>query len=416
MAADSIGRARSSGGTTSRGVNPREPGRAATASGPEGDARAQLNRDEWQSSPAVQAAAQVEPKGRVPLEVAIVESIAVRDDVAELPTTDEVRAIQARGKDVVFGSVALREAYSLPDKSAEFASRERVEGVVLSIDSYDSMDLDNALSFRREADGSVVVGVHAVDLSAWIRTGSALDHAARRRTETRYLDDAGLVLPMLPLSLSEGKLSLFEGQPRLTKSVEMRFSPDGEFKDARIFRSALVNEHRIDTPDAEAARQGRGRGASHPELADALQTMSQIAARASGAEDPGANMRMDRTLRYFTHQATCIVGDTLADAGMESSFRNQEKPNTRSTYAPEARGHASLGARAYAQWTGPMRRYSDLDVHRAIDRYLDDRPIDGGRKQELDRAMRDIQHERANKIRKDPRLNVISDVIEATRR
>lgn len=415
MAADSIGRARSSGGTTSRAVDG-QPLAGSAGAPAEVDARAQLNRDEWQSSPAAQAAAQVEPKGRVPLELAILESIAVRDEAAELPTTDEVRAIQAKGKDVVFGNVALREAYDLPDKSAEFARRERVEGVVLSIDSYDSMDLDNALSFRREADGSVVVGVHAVDLSAWIRTGSALDYAARRRTETRYLDDAGLVLPMLPLSLSEGRLSLFEGQPRLAKSVEMRFSPDGEFKDARIFRSALVNEHRIDTADAEAARQGRERGAAYPELADALQTMSQIAARASGAEDPGAHLRMDSMLQYFTRQATCIVGDALADAGVESSFRNQEKPNARSTYAPEARGHASLGARAYAQWTGPMRRYSDLDVHRAIDRYLDDRPIDGGRKQELDRAMREIQHERANKIRKDPRLNIISDVIEATRR
>jgi hypothetical protein len=202
----------------------------------------------------------------LPVEHAIAESICVRKPSARLPTAQQIWQIEAGGKTVLFGTVALREALQLGDKQDEFAAREQVQGVVVTVDSYESLDLDNALSLRFEADGTAVVGVHAVDAAEWIRVGGAVDHGARRRHETRYLEDHGLVLPMLPRSLSEGKLSLFQDQPRLTLSVELCFTPGGEWLAGRMFKSTLVNRHRLDAQDAEQARLGLGRGAAHPEL------------------------------------------------------------------------------------------------------------------------------------------------------
>jgi hypothetical protein len=350
----------------------------------------------------------------VPLEVAIHESIAITGPHAELPTPAEVEALKAQGKDAVFSNLALREAHALGDKADQFATREKVQGVVLSIDSYETKDLDNAMSFRREADGTMVVGIHAVDLSAWVRPGSALDAAARRRVETRYLEDQGFTLPMLPLSLSEGKLSLFEGQARLSKSVEMRFSPDGQLVGTRIFRSQLVNEHRLDDADAARAMKGEGRGAD-PALRDALSSMAQLAAKASGATQPGATMAMDKMLGFYTQLSARVVGDALTNGNLEASFRNQEKANQKSSYGAQALGHAAIGAKAYATWTGPMRRYADLDVHRALDRLIDGK-TPSGRVADIDGRMRQAQLDRANKVKVDERLDVVPQLVEVTRK
>lgn len=353
---------------------------------------------------------------KVPVEVAIRESVAITDaNVAELPTQADLEALTAQGKDVVFSNLALRETFALGDKATEFAAREKVQGKVLSIDSYASKDLDNAMSFRREPDGSLVVGIHAVDLSAWVRPGSALDMAARRRAETRYLEQAGLTLPMLPLSLSEGKLSLFEGEPRLSKSVELTFSPDGQLTGSRIFRSALINTARLDDADAAAAMKGEGRGKADPQLQDALSSMAQLAAKASGNGQPGATLAMDKMLGFFTQLSAKVVGEALSDGKLEASYRNQEKANQKSSYGSEALGHAAVGAKAYATWTGPMRRYADLDVHRAMDRLIDQREPTG-RLFELDSRMRDVQLERANKTKPDERLDMVKELIDLTRK
>ncbi len=342
------------------------------------------------------------------------ESFGLRSPNAEAPTPEEIVAFKKEGKDVAFSRLALHELHSLGDKADEFARREAVQGVVLSVDSYDTLDLDNALSFRREPDGSMIVGVHAVDLSAWIRLGSALDYSARRRVDTKYRDDAGLVVPMLPLSLCEGRLSLSEGQERLTKSVELHYSPSGELLGTRIFRSKLVNTARLDEADANAAARGEGRGATNPALADALSSLSSLAAKASGATDPNATAGIEKMLGFFTVESAKAVGDALQTAGLQASFRNQTEANARSTYGAEAEGHASVGAKAYATWTGPMRRYADLDVHRAMDRLIDGRTPQG-RVATLDTQLRAKQLDRANEVTIDRRMDWLNDVIDATR-
>ena len=66
--------------------------------------------------------------------------------------------------------------------------------------------------------------------------------------------------------------------------------------------------------------------------------------------------------------------------------------------------HATIGAKAYAQWTGPMRRHADLDVHRALDRLVDGR-VPAGRTQQIDHEPRQTQLERANQQALNPRMD-----------
>lgn len=357
----------------------------------------------------------LEPERRgVPLALAIRESFMLKGPSAKLPAENEVQQLEAAGKHVVFSGHALDEAHALGDRSDQFATREHVQGVVFTIDKADTQDLDNALSIQHRDDGTVVVGIHATDVAAWLRVGGPLDFAARRRAATRYLVDEELALPMLPMSLTTDKLSLNEGEPRLTRSLELTYAADGTLIGSRLFRSQLINRHRLDAHEATEAAAGRGRATTAPEFGLALSAMRCIAGQASGASDPNA-FKMTRALEYFSRQANLAVGRMLEEAGIETSYRNQPEPNTAATYDAEPRGHVSFEANAYTTWTGPMRRYADIDVQRAMDRLLDNRRPTG-RTAELDTAMRSTQLERANGRTTDARLDIVDDVIPITRK
>lgn len=340
-------------------------------------------------------------------------SMAVIGANAEYPTPREVKELEDQGRDVLFSPAVLAELKSLPDLSVELARRPRVEGTTLTVDGYDSLDLDNALSFRREPDGTRVAEVIATDVAARVRLGSSLDYAARRRIETRYFEKEGLVLPMLPTSLSEGSMSLFEGRVRLVKVVEMRFSPDGKLVGHAVSNKVFTNQFRLDGEDAALARDGKGRGEGHPELVEALNELCKLGAALRGAGENDA-LSIKEMLAELTEKSAELVGQDLADQGIETFFRNQTKQNEPSTYGPEAKGHASLGARAYARWTAPMRRYADLDVQRAMDRLILGRSLEG-RKEKLDRVGREAQLDRANGKGVDARLRYLDELVAVTR-
>ncbi|MBW2256564.1 MAG: RNB domain-containing ribonuclease, partial [Deltaproteobacteria bacterium] len=81
----------------------------------------------------------------------------------------------------------------------------------ISIDEETSKDLDQALFIDGDDQGYTVW--YAVADAAWfVRPGSALFAEAMRRAATFYLP--GLVVPMLPRSLSEGLVSLNPGVDR----------------------------------------------------------------------------------------------------------------------------------------------------------------------------------------------------------
>lgn len=339
-------------------------------------------------------------------------SIGVRSPKAELPTAEEVARLLDGKKDVVFSKLVIEELEALGDKADEFAKRPRVEGVTFSIDDYATTDLDNAISYRAGDDGTHFVSVSGTDVSEWIRPGSALDAAARRRVETEYNSDAGLVFPMFPLPLSEGKFSFFQGEERLAKTVELHFSATGELLESRAYRSVLVNEQ-ISAQDASLAKDGGGRAEKNPALGKALSALCSLGGAVSGS--PGSDISMGKLTSLFTTLAATELGKKLKEAGLEASFRNQSEQNAKSTYGAVPTGHAAVGSEAYATFTGPMRRYADLDVQRAMDRLIDG-DWDSPRKADIDSRMRQVQLKRLNHETSDERLHFRDALVEVTRK
>ncbi|GJP48594.1 hypothetical protein CLOM_g7889, partial [Closterium sp. NIES-68] len=77
---------------------------------------------------------------------------------------------------------------------------------VYTIDSYDTVEVDDGLSAETLPDGRIKVWIHVADPSRWMRPGDRLDTEARKRATSAYL--ATGAVPMIPFSLAAGPMSL----------------------------------------------------------------------------------------------------------------------------------------------------------------------------------------------------------------
>ncbi|CAI5480613.1 unnamed protein product [Closterium sp. Yama58-4] len=77
---------------------------------------------------------------------------------------------------------------------------------VYTIDSYDTVEVDDGLSAETLPDGRIKVWIHVADPSRWMRLGDRLDTEARKRATSAYF--ATGVVPMIPFSLAAGPMSL----------------------------------------------------------------------------------------------------------------------------------------------------------------------------------------------------------------
>ena len=113
----------------------------------------------------------------------------------------------------------------------------------LTIDPQDAKDFDDALSLKKEADGTFSVGIHIADVGHYVRPGTALDREARKRGNSTYL--VGTVIPMLPHALSNGICSLVEDEDRLTKTVFIKFSQKGQTLSSRFANTVIRSNKRL---------------------------------------------------------------------------------------------------------------------------------------------------------------------------
>ena len=137
------------------------------------------------------------------------------------------------------------EASSFPDSLTPEDLRGRVDLrhlACMTIDPEDAKDFDDAVSIE-EVDGISRVGVHIADVSHYVREGSALDREAYARGTSVYLVNE--VIPMLPERLSNNLCSLRPQEDKLTYSVIMDVTHDGQVKNYRIVKSVIRSRRRF---------------------------------------------------------------------------------------------------------------------------------------------------------------------------
>ena len=153
-------------------------------------------------------------------------------------------------------SYGLRETFpSRANAEAKAVSREGIhsrdlEGrrdlrnkTIITIDGADSKDFDDAVSVEMLPGGNYLLGVHIADVSHYVAEDGYLDREALKRGNSVYLIDQ--VISMLPKSLSNGICSLNPDEDRLTLSVDMEVTPQGEVVSHDIYESVIHSKERM---------------------------------------------------------------------------------------------------------------------------------------------------------------------------
>ncbi|HEY3185599.1 MAG TPA: RNB domain-containing ribonuclease [Gaiellaceae bacterium] len=231
------------------------------------------------------------------------------------------------------------ERYAFQDVTDhEVASRVDLRDLTTyTIDPETAKDFDDALSFRREADG-IRAWVHIADVSYFVPAGSPLDRGAAQRAFSTYVP--GLVAPMLPHELADDLCSLRPHLDRLTVTVEL--PPRG---DATFYRSVIRSDARLtygqaqrkeapaaiieqlelnDEVASELRRQRFARGAlevSTPEVVFAFENGRVASARLEG--EPRAHMLVEE-LMILANES---VAGLLAARNREALYRVHEPPD-----------------------------------------------------------------------------------------
>jgi ribonuclease R len=182
------------------------------------------------------------PENRRNAEGRIVEVIGDSKD----PGTDILSVIKAYDLKESFPEDVVRQTEGIPDKvdPERIKGRRDLRGLrMVTIDSEDARDLDDAVSVEKLPDGNYRLGVHIADVSTYVTENSPLDREALKRGTSVYLVDR--VIPMLPARLSNGICSLNPHVDRLAFTVMMDLDSNGKVIDHEIFESVINIDERM---------------------------------------------------------------------------------------------------------------------------------------------------------------------------
>jgi len=162
------------------------------------------------------------------------------------PGMDILTVLAAHDVPTEFPEEVIEQAEQVPDSidPKDYPDRkDRQDQMIVTIDSEEAKDLDDAVSVKKLENGHFFLAVHIADVSYYVTENSPLDKEALKRGTSVYLTDR--VVPMLPQRLSNGICSLNPQVPRLAMSCEMEIDEQGSVLSYDIFPSVIKTNERM---------------------------------------------------------------------------------------------------------------------------------------------------------------------------
>jgi ribonuclease R len=186
----------------------------------------------------------------------------------------------------------------------------------VTIDGPSTMDIDDAVfAHPADADGGIRLLVAIADVDAAVPEGSAIDLAARHRGTSVYLP--GRVVPMLPRSLSEDRLSLLPHVERAVMVAELRIDQDGTTTAVDLYEGLLSSHARLTYTDVAAYLN---LGVTPTDQADWTPTIEAVLSRLQAASARLSQARAQRGgLDHDTDEATIQLNEQGLPVGIAFS-------------------------------------------------------------------------------------------------
>ena len=296
-----------------------------------------------------------------------------------------------------------------------------------TIDDKDSYEIDDAISLE-ERGLTKLIWIHISDPTSVIPKDSVVDLKARSKALTIYL--ANKVIYMLPKDIIN-LMSLKQGKSSLTLSVGVNIDLEGNILNYIVSRALIKPNYNLTYEEADELIDY-----SPEEERDLLALSKTMELRRkirgnNGAiqlEQPEGRFKIQDDIRVLNiieptesrklvSECMILLGHVIASyaesnripvlyrsQGITTKTANQPIENanipavnnsvikqrlTRAITSTQSNQHYSLGLNIYVQATSPLRRYSDMLVHRQILAYLDDNPMYS--RDELNRLLYDLE-------------------------
>lgn len=181
--------------------------------------------------------------------------------VLGLPGSNDVEMLSIlynQGIDPVFPTEVLDEAeyVSIKLDEEEIAKRRDFRDVLtFTIDPFDAMDFDDAISYKKLENGRFELGVHIADVSHYVRPGSSMDKEALKRSNSVYLVDR--VIPMLPEQLSNIACSLRPHEDKYSFSAVFQLSSSGAVEAEWFGKTVIHSNRRYSYEEAQEIIEGK---------------------------------------------------------------------------------------------------------------------------------------------------------------
>ncbi len=274
---------------------------------------------------------------------------------------------------------------------------------VFTIDSSESRDLDDAISFEKIPTG-YEIGIHITDIGLKIAPNTPLFKDAISRATTIYLPEQQI--PMIPECLSHEAWSLHEGKLRRALSFMITVDHLGHIQATQIIPSVIKVTRRLSYQEVDTAIDLKEKWYELYKLCKALQA-ARIEKGALPLPIPELNISIDENgqvhvnlvtpgpARFLVAEsmilANSVAAKFLKEKEIPGLFRSQPPPRdniisgdetallpnirqrrliSRGVLSTEPEPHAGLGLPYYTTVTSPLRRALDLIVQQQISSYL----------------------------------------------
>ncbi len=304
-------------------------------------------------------------------------------------------SIHDRSKDFeiindIYSSNKVPPSISLINKEKTYYTKEHQDLRDLptfTIDPKESKDFDDAISV---VDSTVYI--HIVDIHSQLLPGSKEDIEALRLAFTLYLAEGNHNI--LPVELSEDKLSLIAGVEKEVITIEVKFDKDLQVEMYDIYPSTIIVKNRYNYDNApnnpfleSLASKTKRHQFTIPQLKLVIDSGKLV--DSIHVYNTDINHRIIETLmvlgniivsehlrknavpgflhipQRFHSQLKSLPEEPLTSDEVVNSFL-AIKSFALASYEADKSGHFGLGVSSYTHFTSPIRRYFDVIIHRML--------------------------------------------------